>query len=128
MSFVLYSVPWHELHKQNSKLHVVTIMCSLSWESHGCLLYTSVIAGLPTSNNTTVDTLQVIMILLTAHHGPVAGTTTRLCQNCFTKWGIKGIKIKETNSVQATFTTKRIICPNVIVNSMEIWVHTKINI
>lgn len=88
----------------------------------GPLLYLIFTADLPTTNNTTIATFADDTALLAINNDPVEASHElqhhlSLLQDWFSKWRIK---INESKSVQVTFTTKRLLCPKVSINGMEI--------
>ena len=93
----------------------------------GPLLYLIFTADLPTTNNTTIATFVDDAALVATNNDPVEASQQLqhhpdLLRDWFSKWRIK---MNETKSVQVTFTTKRITCPKVIINGMEIPVETE---
>jgi hypothetical protein len=94
----------------------------------GPLLYLIYTADLPTTNNTTIATFSNDTALLAANNDPVVASqhlqhNLNILQQWCSKWNIK---INQTKSVQLTFNTKRLTCPQVTINNMQIPVQTEI--
>jgi hypothetical protein len=85
----------------------------------GPLLYLIYAAVLPTTNNTTIATFVDDTALLAANNDPVVASQQlqhhlNHLQKWYSKWKVK---INQTKSVQITFTTKNIICPQVTISN-----------
>jgi hypothetical protein len=88
----------------------------------GPLLYLIYTADMPTTNSTTIATYADDTALLAANNDPiVASRHLQHHLNLLQQWYSKRkIKINLTKSVQVTFTTRRINCPQVNINSIKI--------
>lgn len=93
----------------------------------GPLLYLTYTADMPTTNNTTITTYVDDTALLAANNDPIVALQhlqhhLNLLQQWYSKWKIK---INQTKSVQVTFTTRRMNCPQVNINNIKIPVQTE---
>jgi hypothetical protein len=88
----------------------------------GPLLYLIYTTDLSTTNDTTIATYADDRALLAANNDPVVASPKpppAMVQQM-------GNQNKSDKSVQVTFTTKRITCPQVIINSIKIPVQTEV--
>jgi hypothetical protein len=94
----------------------------------GPLLYLIYTADLPTTNKTTVATFADDTAILAINDDPIIASENlqqhlNLLQHWFNNWKIK---INQTKSVHITFTTRRIICPQVSINNTPIPVKNEV--
>jgi hypothetical protein len=91
------------------------------------MLYLIYTTDLPTTNNTTIANFADDTTLLAANNKPVVASQHQhhinLLQQWYSKWNVR---INQTKSVQVTFTTKHINCPQVTINNMQIPVQTEV--
>jgi hypothetical protein len=93
----------------------------------GPLLYQIYTADMPTTNTTTIATYADDIALLAAINDPIVASRhlqhhLNLLQQWYSKWKLK---INKTESVQATFTTRRINFPQVSISNIKIPVQTE---
>jgi hypothetical protein len=93
----------------------------------GPLLYLIYTADMPTTNNTIIANCADNTALLAANNDPIVASRhlqhhLNLLQQWYSKWKIK---INQTKSVQVTFATRRMNCPQVNINSVKIPVQTE---